>query len=529
MDELKIDLFEPGMSPLHRAGLGGLACTLDWIESTDEAIRRPSGSWSTDDRGVTLRWDGGPEGAGAFFGQLYKLAFDLRDGLIHLPGSYGSVDIKPEVKAELQQGMSLTILQFGPNRKAASKTPRIRTFDVDGQPMTIQHQDLTGYTHQSAWEDLVTKKGTLRPQVPISGTIAPGFVQRHVVHASSMIEQPPGLAIALHFALVGTLSLAIDRKAGVMVVPDVQDLPGFVKRRQFLNPRQVKDCQVNSLADAALQAQWRLRASEAGLKLRVDRCQAVHFASQSWNEKQKTRAIVLDVAAEDRDLDLFEGAMKIQALAPRVAMARPEKKGDPPRPFWSKGVVRPLIAENLARNQPWYQDFRRLIVSADGRTDEDRVRILSYETKGIQAMIERTPWADRGEGALVESVQNAMWWRYVAIGRETDDPVTFDNRVERQRQRWRLRFAGAKTPDDLRDELADLWSRSDFNAVLRDAWRDVLPWFCDDAKWRLARDLCLLAMAARGSPSLKDVREKAVPGRVTGTTTGPAASEDSTR
>ena len=66
-------------------------------------------------------------------------------------------------------------------------------------------------TNRPGSKTLSTAKGTLKTIVPISGTIAPGFVQRHVVHPSSTIEQPPGLAVALHFALAA-LCLAIDRK-----------------------------------------------------------------------------------------------------------------------------------------------------------------------------------------------------------------------------------------------------------------------------------------------------------------------------
>ena len=51
MDTLTIDLFGRGMGPLHRAGLGGLACTLvrlDWPES----------EWSLDDDGRRLNTAG---------------------------------------------------------------------------------------------------------------------------------------------------------------------------------------------------------------------------------------------------------------------------------------------------------------------------------------------------------------------------------------------------------------------------------------------------------------------------------------
>src|SRR6185312_3073613 len=128
-------------------------------------------------------------------------------GLIFLPGTCDGSPPPLEVLAELQQGMSLTILQFGPNRK--SNGFAVQSYEIDQKKVVLQHQRLTSYTHQSAWEQLVTSKGTLRPHALISGTIAPGFVQRHVAFPATVIEQPPAHAIALHFALVGTLSLAI--------------------------------------------------------------------------------------------------------------------------------------------------------------------------------------------------------------------------------------------------------------------------------------------------------------------------------
>jgi len=493
METLSIDLFEPGMGPLHRAGLGGLAATLRWIDDRVTADRRPTGRWSFNDRRVELAWDA-PKGT-AFFRRLYELSFQLQDGLIHLPGSY-PVESPPQpwIKAELQQGLSMTILQFGPNRKATGFDVK-RYDDGNGHSLQIQHQHLVGYTHQRAWEDLVTSNGALKARVPISGTIAPGFVQRHVAYdGATTIEQPPGPAIALHFALVGTLSLMIDRKTGVMIVPDVEDLIRFVRRRGLLTPREAKDCRVSSPADAALQAQLRLVKEEAGSTLRIDRCLAVLFATKSWNKKQKARATVLDVEPSPADLERFEVAM--QSLAPRIALARPKEPGLPPEPFWVDSVVRPLVAENLAAGRPWFHDFRRLIVSPDGSDDEQKVRLLGYEREGLRAMID-LPWSDQGEEALVEAVHKAMEMQFAKIGEDAKgDPITFGNRCQRQMERWRLSFAGAKTPDEVRRALTDLWSRVGQVPLLRDTWRNILPLLCEDRRWQLNRDLALLALAS---------------------------------
>ena len=118
MDNLTIDLFGRGMGPLHRAGLGGLACTLarlDW----------PDSEWSIDDEGrrLTLRWPGGAEGAKPFFQKLYAMAFDLDDGMIHLPGAYGEaaspVDQGRTPARDVADRSSSSAQPQGPKKKAS--------------------------------------------------------------------------------------------------------------------------------------------------------------------------------------------------------------------------------------------------------------------------------------------------------------------------------------------------------------------------------------------------------------------------
>ena len=95
--ELTMTLFAPGMSALHRAGLGGLACTLEVIE--DQHDRHPfpddelPGDWSdgppwavTADS-VTLRF-GEPGAAREYLKRLYALAFGLDADMIHLRGQH---------------------------------------------------------------------------------------------------------------------------------------------------------------------------------------------------------------------------------------------------------------------------------------------------------------------------------------------------------------------------------------------------------------------------------------------------------
>src|SRR5207245_7706893 len=100
-DHLTMTLFAPGMSALHRAGLGGLACTLKAMERQFKNGLLPknklpapfSGAtppWNIDGQSVTLRF-GKPENAEEYLKKLFGFAFAIRnDGLISLPGQYDS-------------------------------------------------------------------------------------------------------------------------------------------------------------------------------------------------------------------------------------------------------------------------------------------------------------------------------------------------------------------------------------------------------------------------------------------------------
>ena len=121
---LVMSLFAPGMSLMHRAGLGWLACTFDFIEREVrdcriEEYRLPGWPW-TDEKPpwriepqrITLEF-GEPTAAAEFLKRLFAIAFQVKDNLIYLPGQYGGRTIPFEVRAMIQQGLTLTFLQHG--------------------------------------------------------------------------------------------------------------------------------------------------------------------------------------------------------------------------------------------------------------------------------------------------------------------------------------------------------------------------------------------------------------------------------
>lgn len=114
-------------------------------------------------------------------------------------------------------------------------------------------------------------------------------------------------------------------------------------------------------------------------------------------------------------------------------------------------------------------------------------------------------YLERAEHLLVTSVHAALRGRFAQIAREAKDaPATMRNRFKGERERLRLSFAGAKTADQIRGALADLWSRGGPNKDLQGNWRELLPLLRPDC-WQLSRDLALVALASyQGASRLEE-------------------------
>ena len=77
-------------------------------------------------------------------------------------------------------------------------------------------------------------------------------------------------------------------------------------------------------------------------------------------------------------------------------------------------------------------------------------------------------WDHDGEAAVVQAVHEALRSRYGVIAdANKTNPVAMKKRFTGEYDRWRLAFAGAKTADQFRTALCDLFSRGGINKVLR--------------------------------------------------------------
>ncbi len=264
-DHLTMNLFAPGMSLLHRAGLGGLACSLKAMERQFKNGMLPKSDlpapfegetppWEIDEQTITLRF-GKPENASEYLKKLFEFSFGIRkDGLIYLPGQYDS-EPSAAVLADLQSGFTLTFLQHGRVR-ALAKEMTTASYDPEGEGVpgvVVQYKACSYFKHQKGWEEFIDKKGCLsNGLIKVDGPLSPGTVIRHVAFTGDTgAEDPPERMLPLYFALVGCLSLSVNRGVAALLVPDVTDLTEFVYDRPAMTPTTATDCQIANAADAA--------------------------------------------------------------------------------------------------------------------------------------------------------------------------------------------------------------------------------------------------------------------------------------
>jgi CRISPR-associated protein Cas8a1/Csx13 len=225
--------------------------------------------------------------------------------------------------------------------------------------------------------------------------------------------------------------------------------------------------------------------------------------SAPWASQQKSRAATVSVKRlADEVLEQYATLIPLLPTTLRQTTGKAKGAGSEEGGYFAiPSALRAFVAENLAHCRPWFAGF------ATATTGEKQPRYIHYywERDGLGALrfeerkglIEMTTHLNDAEEALVLSVQQALRQRFGQIAEEAKSLSTQArrNRFKGERERLRLAFAGAKTPDQIRAALADLWSRAGTVKCLQERWQEVLPLLRAE-HWQAARDLSLVALAA---------------------------------
>lgn len=511
---LVMELDAPGMTPLLRAGLGGLAAALRFLllESNRSApwpspVGVGRGRAIVEPRRVSIEWNGAQPAD--VLKALFKGTFRVSSaGIISLAGTFEpNAPPNRPLAIVLQDGLKRTFLQHG---KSTSKIGSIQTAteEIDDRRFAFEWQPYASFAHQEAWQQIA--EALVDGTVELAGWSYPGAAQKHVRFAETRCEYSPAQALCALMALVGCLSFDVrPGRMGALIIPVPCDLVEFAALRPRLTPARPADAFVASLGDAVLRTEVVLRMDD--IARRHHGVAATHGAllkALPWAPQQKSRCRTLGVeSVPEPTLDQF--AKIARALPTRLRATSTEDNDDGTGGYFvATSSLRAFVADNLASGQTWYAGFSTAATGGKKPRflhyyrDRDRKNLGALypeEKKGLIIMNEHLEEAER---ALVSSVHTAMRQRFGRISEETEGmaEATRKNRFASERERWRLAFSGAKTHEQIRAALANLWSLAGPNQQLRQSWEQILPLLRPNC-WQAARDLSLVALASYQSAS----------------------------
>ena len=155
--------------------------------------------------------------------------------------------------------------------------------------------------------------------------------------------------------------------------------------------------------------------------------------------------------------------------------------------------------------------FVNLMTKIDPVSKQPIRNKVLFERKGLNEMVNKIPWQDRGESTVIRAVHEAIRRRYGKIASENvGKSGAMKNRMSGEYDRWRLAFSGAKTAEQFRKSICDLFSRAGVTPVLQSEWEGLLP-MLDTANWQQTRDLALLGLASysgKGSDDIAKMHEQ---------------------
>ncbi|MDW7709697.1 MAG: type I-MYXAN CRISPR-associated Cas8a1/Cmx1 [Deferrisomatales bacterium] len=493
---LTLGLFDPGMTHLHRVGLAGLYMTLERLDPKKYAEH---GSWALEPTRVHLRWTGKPK---ALFEPLLAEAFGISpEGAIQFV-AHRRHPMGQLARLLVSSAVLGTFLQHGKTRTLAGSDASL-SLAFDDKQVTHRFRPVQSYQHQQL-SNLVTDKGDLKPQIKVAGWALPGGSVRHVAYSTdtTLVAQHNGF-LSLLFAPAASLYFLVSRRTvdgkfdkrrtAALVLPHITNLRKYAEGFTRYLESPARRLYASSLGDAGLLGLASLdllgggRAADA---LSVDSCTVLSLGTVVWSKQQKTRTAVAHLRRVDRQrLRLFETSIRL--LDNRVVV-----KGD--GGYWvATSPSRGLIADNIAAGKPWFAQFWTLMQS------KKTAGLLSFDRKGLNDMVQQTPWPNEEDKLFVEAVHDALRNRYGALaGRAKARGET--PQFGREFERIRTSLMRAKNRETLRAEIADLFARSGINKVLQGGWEKVLGLFTGP-DWQRARDLALLGLASYAGKGVEEI------------------------
>jgi CRISPR-associated protein Cas8a1/Csx13 len=484
--KIQLDLTNPSMTLLHRAGIAGLWMTLRQLEKqySTPAERTGNLNWVLGRSSISLNWQGEDF---TVLDWLFKESFQITDrGLICLTGLNPQA-INIETRLSMHLGITNTFLQH--NKFFESAGTESKDLIVDGIKITVEYKKAKSYAHQDFAKNLCNKNGELLNHViGVTGWLYPGAVVRHFAfEKDTKFEESVVLAIALLFAPVACQyffvrsRIQIKQTKYALVIPEVTNLELFAQSYGNLGNLSYKYFYVSSLGEAGLKCLSH-PITKTNKNLYIKRCQVIFFGNVTWSKRQKTRMEIISVSATEKALFYYKLSCRYFPECRIISISEDEKS------FIIGNYIQGIIADNLTNNLPWWVNFT--VKSVQNNLFKD----IFYQNQGFDNMIQKTEWDIESQKVYIQACHEALKKRYAKIYSYTKEDEYVQ--IERENIRITSQLGRCTNFENFRKFISEFWGKTGQLSTLEEHWQILLPIISGKTGWKIAKDLTFIALAS---------------------------------
>ena len=465
MTKIHLDIREPSMTFLHRAGVAGLFIQLKYFQQLN--LQPPHGlNWSLTAQAIELDWTGKDLDALQW---LFSQSFQIdSDGLIYFPAIEHSLDFRQRLA--IHRSLCNSFLQHYQFFKSAGQVVR------DKGDRQIKYRACASYVHQRVTDFLCDLQGNLQSKpIKITGWIYPGAtVQHELVKATTQFSEDLPYFLALLFAPLACAHVSISSNwqqqvQNGIIIPEVINL---------------EKCDWQSFhywasgwSDAALKFLLKTTAVSQQHQTEIHRCLIIPFGKVTWSKQQQTRLAAETIEIETQHLELYR------------TFCGESRQDDPLSQF---------IAENLIRGKPWWWGFADIFIH------KKAYLTIKFRKNQLDCMVKKTEWDTESQELFVRACHQGLRITFGKIGGKTKegDYPQFERKVIQLRSNLeRCQNAAA-----FRDFITSFWGNAGKIKVLQDSWQKLLPLTTGQSDWKMAKSLFFLALASyKGEEKLPDL------------------------
>ncbi|MBD2044137.1 type I-MYXAN CRISPR-associated Cas8a1/Cmx1 [Coleofasciculus sp. FACHB-64] len=482
--KIQLNLGDPSITLLHRAGMAGLWMTLKKLKQIYPTPAQRIGrlTWQLTPCSISLDWEGQDF---TVLDWLLKQSFQISDeGLISLTGlNPEKMDI--QTKIIIHQGITETFTQHNKFFKSAGQ--EFKQLTIDGVELRVDYKKAAWYAHQHFAKYLCDQYGQLLQElVGITGWLYPGAVVRHYAfQKETKFEEKTEHALALLFAPVACQYFAIRAHTNpqdtkyVLVVPEVIDLELCAQYFWSLNNLNYKDFHVSSLGDAGLKFLTYETTQQATSNF-IKRCQAISFSTVPWSKQQKTRTEIVFIELNSSVSSLYKLSC--------ICFSKYQLVFYKNQLFILSSLVKGIIANNLVMGFPWWTNFSLKI--KNNKLFQENV----HDYIGIYQMIQQYEWDIEAQKLFVKACHEALQKIYTKIYSRTKEGEYAQ--IERENTRILSQLRRCTNAGNFRKFIAEFWATAGQISILEEHWAELLPLTTGMGNWKVARDLTFIAIAS---------------------------------